>query len=514
MSAAVRPLSELADDMNPRESRFARQFVVCPAALARRIPESACTRDWQGLRVVLGPGLHFHEAAGTALCLCILGCVFDPIRPQKTPGELLWRLVAESETQEDLEESLNQLGGRYVALVSGPLGPRAHVDAMATRRLLHGVIEQQRVLTSSPRMLLQVTGATVMPNSRVDRFLASRRAEVTEYAWLGTASADARLQRVLPNHYVDMRAGRVARASLIDCSTVGTVELIEHWRDMLVGSFNCLARLGPLALPVTAGWDSRLLFAASREHSSRIYHYIFADGAASAAEVRIAQRLCDLMGVKLHVVHAPSTDQTFLEEYRLGHLRPRVLPKTAHIQHHLRSTPSSTINVTGVGGEILRSYYGIGLDGMMRARLGSRALCEMGGFGDDPWTRCAVQQWLAEAASDSRAAGIPIVDLFYWEQRMGNWGSLYANEQDMAIEQVSPYNHRRMLLQALRSLRPSERCAPHYRFTQQLLESLWPESASIPVNPEPRLRALTRRITRRYSVAKLAARVVKNHIRV
>ncbi|MBJ3793540.1 hypothetical protein I8J38_34180, partial [Bacillus sp. OA1] len=75
-----------------------------------------------------------------------------------------------------------------------------------------------------------------------------------------------------------------------------------------------------------------------------------------------------------------------------------------------------------------------------------------------------------------------ILDLFYWEQRMGNWGTMYQAEQDIAIEEFCPFNNRRLLI-ALLKLEKEYRQGPEHIIYKKMINSLWPETLSEPINP-------------------------------
>ena len=78
--------------------------------------------------------------------------------------------------------------------------------------------------------------------------------------------------------------------------------------------------------------------------------------------------------------------------------------------------------------------------------------------------------------------GIPLIDLFYWEQRLGNWGSLYPFEQDIAIEENCPHTNKNLILSLFR-IPIKKRSYPKCVFIYNLIKTLWPETLSEPINP-------------------------------
>ena len=67
---------------------------------------------------------------------------------------------------------------------------------------------------------------------------------------------------------------------------------------------------------------------------------------------------------------------------------------------------------------------------------------------------------------------------------MGRWGALYPAEQDIQIEEFSPYNNR-YLIRTLMCVPQELRCAPKYKFWVDMMRRMWPEVVNYPFNPRP-----------------------------
>jgi len=169
-----------------------------------------------------------------------------------------------------------------------------------------------------------------------------------------------------------------------------------------------------------------------------------------------------------------------LKEYNKEHVMPRILPKTANIQYHYyNSDKPGTINVNGNGGEIARCYYGY-----TNRKITLEMLLLFSGYPSSiEFVRQELDCWFVDASQFAEEHKIPLLDLFYWEQRMGNWGALYPFEQDIAIEEISPFNNK-SLLYALLRVKASKRRSPDYKFIRKLIQNLWPDTLSEPINPD------------------------------
>jgi hypothetical protein len=93
-----------------------------------------------------------------------------------------------------------------------------------------------------------------------------------------------------------------------------------------------------------------------------------------------------------------------------------------------------------------------------------------------------LEKWNEDVRNLTTTGNIPLLDLFYREQRMGNWGAVLPYAQDIAIEEISPLNNRELLLLFL-FVPARRRLALKNAFFRRLLTNLWPATLSYPINP-------------------------------
>jgi hypothetical protein len=334
-------------------------------------------------------------------------------------------------------------------------------------------------------MFLEYFSLNLQSNQFKQDFINSARYKKKESAWIGDKSIDDRLQKILPNHYLDLTKMEVRRTPLYPCrNCTDEGSIIEIASSILKGTFTALSNRFELIQPLTAGWDTRILLAASKELKDHILYYTF-DTASNfiASDMRVAANLARKLGLNFKQIQTDRLSDEFLQIYNKEHIFPRVLPKTATIQYHYYNyRDSRSININGNGGEIARCYYGY-----TRRKVPLEMLHLFSGYPSSiEFARQELSTWAADARQFAEEHGIPLLDLFYWEQRMGNWGANYPFEQDIAIEEISPFNNK-CLLSALLKIRASQRRAPHHRFMGRLIQYLWPDVLSEPINPDKTL---------------------------
>jgi hypothetical protein len=103
---------------------------------------------------------------------------------------------------------------------------------------------------------------------------------------------------------------------------------------------------------------------------------------------------------------------------------------------------------------------------------------------DSPFAARHFGLWLDEASPVARQNRVDILDLFYWEQRMGSWQAMSQLEWDIVQEEFTPFNCRE-LLSLMLGVDERYRKPPGYAFHRQIIRNLWPETLKEPINPKP-----------------------------
>ena len=67
-------------------------------------------------------------------------------------------------------------------------------------------------------------------------------------------------------------------------------------------------------------------------------------------------------------------------------------------------------------------------------------MAEMQEYRECQYAMRQCEQILVDILPVARESGINVLDLFYWEQRLGNWGAVRNSESLIAIEKVDPFD--------------------------------------------------------------------------
>lgn len=90
--------------------------------------------------------------------------------------------------------------------------------------------------------------------------------------------------------------------------------------------------------------------------------------------------------------------------------------------------------------------------------------------------------WIQGAREACESSGLNILDLFHWEQRGGRWVAASFSEYDIAHDSFTPYNNR-YLNKVLLGISERYRRDRMWYVALKIIQPLWPEVLSVPVNP-------------------------------
>ena len=412
--------------------------------------------------------------------LTLLGFMLDPDRPEDTNEQTLRRLIEATAECRDLFISTETLGGRWVLIAHDGIETMAMHDATGQRHLhfTHDPASGSVMCASKPGIMAEQLGLAMDP-SAVD-FIRSRPTDDYEIYWMpGDTSLFAEIKALLPNHALFLSNGKSERywtASPLE--TMDHATALTECLRLIRGQFECARRRYALAIPMTAGWDSRLVLALNREYARELYAFtlVYPNLPLQSRDVAVPARLLAKLGIRHHVIPYPTRID---EDFKMVFRRNNVAANTAYcrdIQALHDHYPGDRVCVTGDAAEIVKCYY-------ERSRpesepISAIELAEFSRLGTHSFVIRAFERWLEEVGDPP----INLLDLFCWEQMAGRWQAKIRSEYDMVQESFSPLNNRR-LLRIMLTINPQTRRAPDFRLFAEMIAALWPEVLSEPINP-------------------------------
>jgi hypothetical protein len=436
-------------------------------------------------RLTVHPDLPCCQVSEGSRSITLLGFILDPDDAKATDQEIVGRLLEALRDCESFFEQTYKYGGRWVLIVSDGKGRVLFNDAAGLRQAFYSNEQYGNGFwcASEPGMLARVLHLE-MGTDALDLINSYSFRRNKEYWWPGSGSPYKEINHLLPNHFLDLRNGRVRRYwPDRDLKERPIGEVVETVSKTLMGLIRSAVERFDLVQSITGGWDSRLLLAATREVSHRIsYMTVRQLGMReSHADIRIPLALARKLGLEYNVVRSslimdPEFVKTFKTNAVLAH--DHYAPDAQAILNHYGL---AKVCMVGSVSELARTPEVLQTRRWINGGITPiEMLAELYDIGKHRYAVAEIEKWCAGVGD---IHNLDWGTVFHWEQRIANWLAMTQLEFDTAWRDTfSPYNCRDMLMEML-AVRGKDRWQPHNRLYKELIRNLWPEVLSEPVNP-------------------------------
>lgn len=488
--------------MTDTELQFRRQFFLGRVAI--RADHGWHSHLIGGRHLSWHPDLEVSLANSDGRSLALLGYWVDPAAPELSSQTILDRVSAQQSIEKAIAAT-DGLTGRWALVWASPDALHVFHDPCGLRMVHYAQSGGDTLCASQPELIRTVHPLRTNEDPEWKSFTSSPGFVRREAAVFGDRTFYSECFRLMPNHALDVRSGRPWRYfPTVGIPQVSTELAAARASEAIRGSVLAMQRRAELILAVTAGWDSRVLLAAARPVTEDIRFFVNSNRLPRRhPDIRIPLRLARRLGFDFTVndtsVRVPDDLLALIHSNVTGARGPKKLNAVHfHLQHN-----EGRYNVNGNGSEICRQFWGQGQERTLPT-WPPETLAAMVGYPGSWFVTNEIDRWLGQLPPTN----IATLDLLYWEHRMGHWGALYPAEQDVAMEQFSPFNNRN-LLATLLGVDAYDRSAPDFNVYRRMVELLWPEAMAEAVNPPTMRTMISRRIPRR--VKRVLKRAVALH---
>lgn len=460
-------------------NRFRKQFIFGPAELLS--PHFA---DWPSLPIgknVLKrhPALQQHQAESEARKVIFLGFAVHCEHPEFSEQNIAEQLAGCTSDEAFLNE-LDALCGTFVVIESVNDQLKFYNDISSSGKLFYLNGAGGVLLGSDPKILAEVVSLKRDESDAAKAFYSSAFFNKPRYKkWLGNRTWYESLFQVLPNHGFDYSKQQVFRYyPRKERKELPVNEIIAESARILRNISKATFLRNNAYVSLTAGWDSRVIMASTKEFSDRATYYTFRfnNGAVNEKDVRIAKRICADLGLK-HILPEPYSSVP--EEHANDIEASFELRNDARYLSFLKLFEGElvdTIAVTGSISEIAKNYFE-----RLPIRTGAE-LAKAAHFPELPYVVSYFQQWIYESKDRIERLGYTPQDFAHWEQDIANFAGQGILSTSYVANRISPFNCRKLIdtiLQANISYRDGYNNVVY----RGIIKELWPELLNYPVNP-------------------------------
>jgi hypothetical protein len=461
--------------------KFRRQFLLSPKKCEQ-------LKDWNletyGIyNLYIHPDCEHTVSDSPSMHLALIGYIIDPRNPDKSNLDIL-NDIAASDTIDSICKKLYHYGGRFVLLMRQAEEYIVFHDPCGLKSVFYTKWEGDIYLASQPllfKLLMQLE-----EGAKYHSYYKSSYVKYNiEHAIVSGISLYDNVYHLAPNHYLKF----------------STLDQIRYWPTRVLSQMNfdeavkaasslldkimiAANRRFKLALTLTAGLDSRCVLSACKSISRDLYFYTlqYRDLTDNSADISIPRKILSKMGYQHYVIDCRKPmDKEFAELYVRNTDIPHLNDWGLIANGMLTEYPSERVAVKGNCVEIARCFFY--KSGKHKDISSVDDLEFMDEWNDIPFIKEQVSDWLVKIRDPKINMGYDLLDLFYWEHRMGSWQSQSQLEWDIIQEAFTPFNNR-ALLDILLSVDPRYRSEPDYLFFKALIQNLWKETLVAPINPK------------------------------
>lgn len=406
---------------------------------------------WKSFAIGGLVGFSHHETnvrsfGGTGWQAVVLGDMYVA-HGRRSVAELICMLAEMGD-----HSALDDLGGRFALVLCCGGTVRLYHDAFGSRSVYYrsgpGVL-----VGSHSALLAEVCGEKLDPAAVVYRDSPEYKPRGTSYL-PGDRTMYSGIFALTPNHYYSAQRSRPVRfwprheveASDYDC--------FFDVADEYFQTFSAFLRARGVGLfGLTGGVDSRALLAGVRAYDVPLRLVTWGGGRLPPEELPVVKRMVRHLGSSHQFIdvgrktkEAQNRSLMDATEIATGFSRG----KAALTANMSRVVNEGDVFVRGYGGEILRGFYNRHnreLPDRSPEALTDIYLTKRVGKPAPEFRDFAVRafaEFIERTEFQAEFFNHDPLDIFYWEQRMGTWGSMMLNEMDPVVYSMAGMNSRRL----------------------------------------------------------------------
>lgn len=447
------------------------QYILIPCGIENKFQYSNVLK-FCDYNVLLGEKCHATIMKNSRFNILLLGYAVDAQNPKDIENILLTRLIKYlAPDVSNISDLTLYWGGRWVLFVCYDNNLIAMTDCCGLKQLYYG----SNVFASQSRYVAYATNSEI--DNEAYNYINQAKVLNKEYSWPLDSTLYKSVKKLLPNHkYV---CGNVQRIYISNhLINVKPDDWACEVSSLLENLLHAVSLRFKLAVTLTAGFDSRLVFSACNNIKSEIdvvtlkYHHV----QDNDNDIIIPKKLCQKYGYKHKVLLCNPLKNDFIKAYKTHseNAHDYWIQMSQCVQDY---GYNDWLWVKGSCNEVGRNSFGV----LYNWQVNSRVLCKLYGIFKCKYSHNVINQWLKDANSYSQETGYSVLDIFYWEHRLGSWLAECINESDIVGETFSPFNVR-AYFEIIKSVPVLQRIPPNYSFFMNLIKENG-ISFDIPVNP-------------------------------
>ena len=407
-----------------------------------------------------------------------VGYIFDWQNPEYGNEKILERIL-ENESFDELLRATFEYSGRFAIIYEDDYICSMFHDAGSQREVYYHIGEKGVSCASQLPIMKKFLGVEETDNEEALALYRSEDFIKSKKQWVGEETIYKGVRSLRANFYLDICNGKSVRYWPTEPLEKKSLEWVSEKGARMLRGFMMAAHMRRnIMIPVTAGWDSRMLLAASKDISDEIKYFIikFPWMDMKHEDISVPKGLMSSLGKKFEIIESGEhVDEGFKEVFCQNTAYCRMENLTGIYNVFYKRFPEY-MSISSHISESIRNYRG-----SMNPPSGKLFSIEIGYSKGNAYVEKICQRWIDDNIQFTKDMNIDPFVLFYWEEGL-NWEASHRTETDIAIEEYCPFSCRK-LLEMFASVDASYRNKYTCPLYKHMMEKLWPEVLSGPINP-------------------------------
>ncbi|MEH7274740.1 hypothetical protein [Neobacillus vireti] len=434
--------------------------------------------------IIHDPLLEINRATFHDVNVIIVGSVVDTgdnlINSQKIPLKMATKFKY---SKDSFFEYLDTLSGRFILILADQKNSYILHDATGNRSVFYDITSKNIFISSHVEIIADLNDYKV--GDEESKFMEDSDFRNNKDRYFpGIATPYKKIKMLTPNTLIDVKNKSIERYFPRESlsSEPSTRNLVEDLSNFFSNQIELLRSQYELSLSLTAGLDSRLSLATSKNQMEDIYYYTLIYGSDSEKDAQVASQLGKQLGINHHVIPTKSdANKDFLKCF---------LKNTSNMSSEFRGGiaetlcekyPENRLHIKSNGSEICRAFYKQ-IYGLLPSKISPDVYSKLYGISvKSEFVQSSFKEFIdISKLNVNNIFNYDHYDLFYWEHRIGNWQSLCLMEWDIAQDTFIPFGNRNVIKKML-SIPLKDRINDDLYY--DIIKNVWQECLQIPVNP-------------------------------
>lgn len=416
--------------------------------------------------------------------LIVIGEIYDYQNPDYSNKDIVQKLAQSAKSLNELQESLLKYSGVYLVFYKHfKTNKIAIVNDTAAQRELYYLFDSSNDLyaSSSPSLIASVYPLKQNTTKECTEFFESKKFKVRNSFVVNETNFE-HLYRLKPNHYIDVTAAKALRFFPHEKNKYSYTpkEAAAKVANMIKGYLTAASNRSKLLVPVSAGWDSRLILAASKDICSNIDFFVTTSKTVSLDhfDIKTPKKLFEKLNIPFNIVEPTGKLSSKLSLAELREIVPFFREDVLlRYEHFYKKYANSHILINGNVSEIARLEF----DEIYNLTPKKIAFIQKYPF--LKYVLSHYNNWYKINKNLFEENEYRILDMLYWEENCANWVAKTKSEfRALNVNVFSPFNSRELLLTLL-SIDKKYRRKQNPIVYKKMISELWPELLEVPVNP-------------------------------